>query len=561
MLAYDLYKTNKGRTSTFAKTTAPIKKIFFEKNVITVDNVIKDFPKSNQISLEILQEWFSMPLNTLECKKMKLVDVSTQSSQLPPYVRIYCMMEKNKKIITMTTGKKQECTATYHIDDEKVEFNSLADVKIRINKKDYSTDDNQDLFGLYVSSKVLDQDATLCAKTFKQIITKFVEYIKEQAKPNLDRVDRKTVSFYLYVLPTTRDIQKNKKEEKQKNTEFDDAFGNTGTCFSSDTTKTAKFLSADDKAFTINCTGKEKLYENLGIGDKTLAKIELPNENIMRISGFEWIFMDMEDHNNTFKQVKGGLLHQLKQNYNMLHGNYAKQKLASLKVMCIKRDQNKLEVVLDENLTLMKQEEILGKIPDNIPMNALEIMISLSSKKEIWTDYMYVVRAFLAGTKIERRYFIDFFTKQIQKEMPEMLENKNRQVVIYFFKRADFIIKFLSRLPHTQDNTMTDDEEFAYKIGLITRYYIDHKRDTKDQNNSLLGILKYSKYDKASLQNVLVKIGAGIANSKANTTDASKQNDALVKIEKQIQSEMPKNEINEQNNDYSYFFYKGYFTG
>ena len=570
MLAYELYISNKDK-ETITKRETPIKKIFFENNTITVENVHSP-SMSNQPSIKLLQDWLSMPLNNASYDQIKLVDISVQSSQKSPYVSIYCLLEKIKESkdnytykIMMTIGKEPNfCKATYDITEQKLVFENLSDVKVRINKNDYFTSDYKNLFEQYTSTKILTQDGRLRPEIFKQIIIKFIENVKSHTMPDLTGLDKKLVPFWLYILPTNQKIIK--KQENKGGAEFVDAFGNTSTHFSSNTTLTAKFLSSDDKAFTINCTTKDQFYKNLGIGDISLTKVELPIDNMMWVAGYEWAFVDMQNPGKKFLPVKGGILYQLKRNYEQLKKDHTRKvEFVMVKVMCMIRIQNKIEIILNENLTLLQQEKLLGSL-DNIPHMAFEIMIpkTLSKGKPIWSDYLYTIKSFLTKTKIKRDYFITYFTRQLHKQKLDMID-KNIMAEDYF-KRSSYMIKHFSynttnsdRMEETQQ--ITPDEQYAHSIGMIARYYLDFKRKNNETNNSLLGILKYSKYDKQSLQNVLSKIGAGIALSKANNSDSEKRNEDLGKLDNQIQQIIPQNEIIQQSNDYAYFFYKGYFTG
>ena len=575
MLAYDLYKANKDNDSTIVKTITPLKKIFVENGQITVDD-IKGSIESSDPSIEALRDWLDMSLNNTSYDKLKLVDITIQSGQKLPYVRIYCKLDKNKiskddysHKITMTIGKNESMsTAIYDVGGKTLTFEQLSDVKIRINKDDYFTENGQNLFELYKSSKILTDDGILKSDTFKKIIEKFAEYIKLQN--NFSTITKKYVSFSLYILPTKEKIMK-KQESDSKGSLFVDAFGTESESYPTGPTKTAKFLSYDDSAFTINCMESDKMYENLGIGNNTLPNIELSPENCINISGYKWVFIDMNTPENKFETTKKGILHQLKSNYqNLIKGNSSANTLSEMKILCMIQDQSKIEIILDENLTLEKQKKIFSNLKESeIPYNALEIMIpkrASQKSKTIWNDYMYVIKSYLTQTPLEKSYFISFFTKQVYKRRFEMIDPKNKEVekeTMDFFSRSDFIEKFL--LTDNLDNGMQEsqkqllaDEAYAYSMGQIARHYIDYKNQQKEQNNSLLGILKYSKYDKASLQNVLKKIGAGIALSNKNS---SEDNSGILELEEKISGLVPKTEISDPSGDYAYFFYKGYFRG
>ncbi len=102
---------------------------------------------------------------------------------------------------------------------------------------------------------------------------------------------------------------------------------------------------------------------------------------------------------------------------------------------------------------------------------------------------------------------------------------------------------------------INQNEEFAEKIGQIARIYIEFKQDHDENDNSLSDILTYSKYDREKLRFVVKRVGLGVQLSKI--IDASKKD-----VTKNISRLQPKEEIEDDvaSKDYSYFFFKGYYT-
>jgi hypothetical protein len=102
---------------------------------------------------------------------------------------------------------------------------------------------------------------------------------------------------------------------------------------------------------------------------------------------------------------------------------------------------------------------------------------------------------------------------------------------------------------------MNPNEEFAYRVGQIARNYIDFKQKIGEESNSLRDILTYSKYDRDRLRFVIQRVSIGINLAKTNDHD-------ITEITKKVSSLQPKEEIldNEAQRDFSYFFYKGYYT-
>lgn len=98
-------------------------------------------------------------------------------------------------------------------------------------------------------------------------------------------------------------------------------------------------------------------------------------------------------------------------------------------------------------------------------------------------------------------------------------------------------------------------EVFAENIGKIARIYIDFKQKHKENDNSLSDILTYSKYDRERLRFVVKRIGLGVQLSKIN-------DDKKKEITEKISKLQPKEEIEDSmaSKDFSYFFFKGYYT-
>ena len=565
LLAYDLYEINKDSTDTPVKNIKPFKKIFMCNNKISVDETLREKYGSslieNKRDVKIIQDWLSMPLNTTNPKMTQMIDLTIHSSQKSPYLIFYCTLQIKKiqnddmqAIMIVSCGKEPSiCQAEYDLITGKTTFKEN-DIKIRINTDDYFAGE-QNLFSAYQNESILTSDGTLKAATFKKIVTVFFKYIKTRSE--LDYESIKKVSFPLYILPTRLTIEK-KSLTNNKQSEFIDVFGNHATLYPSKTTVTAKFLSYDDPAFTINCKREESFYKDLGIGNYSLDKINFPASHITKISKIEWIFIDINNITKSFEQIRQGFLKQIHYNYKKLDNNPASNKKSNLKVIGMIRDKYKMkiEILLDENLTMNKLEQMFHDMPldkQDIPFMVFEIMIpaGTENKKTLWADYIYTIRSFLTGRKISKYYFVRFFTKELKKQLKEFLKSKN--TAVNFFLKSEFMIKYISS--HVMnDDLMNNDETFAFSIGSIARAYIDYRRKNKEENNSLDEILKYSKYDKLRLQHVLTKVGKGIAISKTDS-------ETIQKIETNIQKLISKNEITDDKTDYAYFFYKGYFTG
>jgi len=340
-------------------------------------------------------------------------------------------------------------------------------------------------------------------------------------------------------------------------TSFTDSFGNVSNKYASNATKTAKFLSFYDKAFTLNYKQNSEFYKNLGIGDESLKKIFFPQNQIFIISRMKWLFIDISSNDTKFVETGGGIYYQLYENYDIIASQNSTHKANSLlKVICYKEQQEKMEILIDENMTMDKMERLFhGVNKKDIPFHAFEVLIDDNNKKKIiWNHYLFAIKNFLAESKIPKSYLLKIFTKTLRSKIHDWLKLQTVAEQSKFFKKTEFCIKCLSMLM-TDDDIMNTNEKFAFAVGRISRHYVDFKEKTGEKSNSLKDILTYSKYDREKLRFVLQRIGIGINLAKANDKDISE-------ITKTVDNLHPKEEIadEEAHKDYSYFFYKGYFT-
>jgi len=339
-------------------------------------------------------------------------------------------------------------------------------------------------------------------------------------------------------------------------TSFTDSFGKASSKIASGTTKTAKFLSYDDKAFTLNCKQNSEFYKNLGIGDKSFEKIYFPKEQTFTISQMKWAFMDISSSETKFIETRRGIYSQLYENYDIIASQNPTQKgMVLLKVICYKEQQAKQEILIDENMTMDKMQRLFqGVKKEDIPFHAFEVLIETVGKSVLWNNYLYAIKNFLAESKIPKSYLLKIFTKILRSKIHDWLKIKTVEEQSEFFVQTEFCIKSLS-MSTTIKSFMSPNEEFAFAVGQISRHYVEFKEKIGEKSNSLKDILTYSKYDREKLRFVLQRIGIGINLAKANDKDISE-------ITKTVDKLHPKDEISDEeaHKDYSYFFYKGYYT-
>jgi hypothetical protein len=154
--------------------------------------------------------------------------------------------------------------------------------------------------------------------------------------------------FSIFIIPSKDEIKYKDSTETVSQDLFQDSFGEDANQYASTPTQTAKFLSYDDPAFTINCTRMENFYHNLGIGNKSISKINMPSKNIFNIGGLSWFFADIKNE-KVFLETKQGIYSQLYKNYQDLKKDNDKDN-SQIKIVCFKKNRAKLEVLFDENM-------------------------------------------------------------------------------------------------------------------------------------------------------------------------------------------------------------------
>ncbi|MDR2719811.1 MAG: hypothetical protein LBC03_03285 [Nitrososphaerota archaeon] len=428
---------------------------------------------------------------------------------------------------------------------------------LRLDDKSYFVDDKL-LFDVYRDAGVITPDGALSSKVFLDVCGAFFSFWK--TKIVIEELNKfSKFSFRIVVLPfsllSQGMVEYRSQEEASTGESFEDCFGNIATDYPTKPTINAKFFSFDDEAFTINCKTGQEFYKNLGIGNESFSKINLPPDRVIRIAGLEWYFFDLDESSIEFADKKSGIYGQLLSNYTLLssRSGLSVPRQSSLKIICTKRAQAKIEVLLDENLTLDQLKRMIERAKSNPKSHlALELLIVETSRDIIWADYIAAIRHFMNGTYFDRAFLVQRLTRILRSYIWDWVKgaiSQSKKKPDDFFGSSQFCLDILTK--NECELTMNENEEYAYKIGIIAGKYVKFKRAEKEANNSTNDILTYSKYDRERLRFVYQRIGLGLSLSKVNT-DA---------ISQSIKNDLPKGEIcdTQAYEDYSYFFYKGVF--
>jgi hypothetical protein len=586
VLAYDLFLQNKSSPAvTNVKRVKPVKKIYYlEKSNARLDDKTPEEYTSEIRSKT--QSILSMPLNT--SPYLYLPNKVTGSNQPRPYIEFYGKMEAKKSGGTIFSisrpgknnkGEKITFDAKYNTATKQRTISTTAKnnhddasaaIYLNIDKKHYFIED-KNLFQAYVDSGALTPDSFLSADAFKAISNLFFDYVEERWTEDMNE---RRMDFSLFVLPS--DLQVKYREEvslvapqrrrslpssslsssSYQTYEEVDAFGGSFLNLPNKPTQTAKFMSFDDPAFTINFAENEKFYKNMFIGLESHKKIGIPADNLVEISGFNWMFADITDPQQRFERTGKGIYHQLWHNYRKLKDKAGDPYLAKaqMKAVCFKTAQAKVEVLINENLSMPELERLFSGIKRDeiIPPLALELLIQRKDRNVVWSDYIDAVRALLGRRRTNYSWLLATFTKMIRINLFDFLKKPSKAKD--FFPRSEFCIKVLNRTEDRDFAFMNETENFAYKTGKIAGRYIKFKESNEESSSSLKDILTYSKYDREKLRFVIQRVGLGL-----NLSKASKEE--LDKVMRFIKNEMPEKEIDDKDSysDNSYFFYKGVF--
>ena len=319
MLAYELYLTSKDSAPVQA---IPIKKIFVRSRPLKIEldkRTLEEYGGSTLPETKLLQETISFPLSNQS--DVGLPDRRTGTAAKRPYITFYGSY-KNGKIAIQINGKKGK---------SKITFGYVAQIDGKVREEPFGTkaehshyasghttlpSRNYDPFEAYQKDGVVDKEGSLSYELFHIICNNFAKFCCEQKiTEKLERTKR-DLRFGLVILPhsmaarneTVKFVEGHDEAETEH---FTDSFGTESAGYSSKTTQTAKFLSFDDPAFTINCTRGGEFYENLGIGRESLQRINLRLGDCFRIAGFLWNFIDLTDPYFTFERTNSGIYDQL----------------------------------------------------------------------------------------------------------------------------------------------------------------------------------------------------------------------------------------------------------
>ncbi|MEM2099077.1 MAG: hypothetical protein QXU99_04945 [Candidatus Bathyarchaeia archaeon] len=556
ILAYELFLKNKDWTGEF-RPKANIKKIYVKSNgkiVINFDDKTLAEYGDESTPADLLKNQLQMPCDTLE--SVGLPFRGTGSNSPKAYVEFQGTLKKNTIALLVSGRQTQKITWKYTFDFAKNNENLTLEaesIKLRLDKEHYFVQ-NKPLYEFYVQDGVINSNGELSKNVFLEVCRKFINLCKEKnLKDKLAEYNGKE-NFRLVLLPYTiinePAVEYREATKARLMQEFVDAFGVAANAYPSKSTQTAKFLSFDDPAFTLNCTRNQEFYRNLGIGATSFEKINMPPEGAIEISGLSWYLFDINDPTMIFGRRQSGFYDNLLSGYLALKNKRysSPHAVAMLKILCVKKTQAKLEVLIDENLTLSQLNKILQNGNLGYCPMVFESLIKKRNQDVIWSDYINAIRFFIKGLLFERNALIKLFTQQISENLYDWLRDPTHRDSSFFTKSV-FLIKLLTK----EGEKMDKNEEYAYKIGKLAGKYVNLKKAAGEAGSSISDVLTYTKYDRERLRHVYKRVCLGAVLLK----DSAKA-DVLNQF---IKDNTPHTEIEDEKSseDFSYWFYKGVF--
>ena len=273
------------------------------------------------------------------------------------------------------------------------------------------------------------------------------------------------------------------------------------------------------------------------------------------------VFFDIRRNDFQFIRSFGGIFNRLYENYHHLknHTNELKT-LVQMKIICIKRDQGKMDVLIDENITMDRMEEIFENefVKDVLNTSNYNMLFEVlieenkkNKKKNFYGQYIIAIKSLITGNRVDKYQLINYLTKLFRKQIyKEKWLEENFNLGIDFFNRSWICLQILF-IRQLKNNFMDAAEQYAYNIGLIAGKYVKYREQEVDSPKSLRDILTYTKYDRDKLRYVYCKVclGVNLSNLKEDKMRSIREYIGKFKLE----------EIEDSYTDLSYFFFKGVF--
>jgi len=593
LLIHDIYQRNvklgRGPPAVASGKSRPFKTIYATDRIEVDTRVFDSIPGavSSEEADGNLFKRLGMPMST-SCVTPPVV-IFGPNDQKKPYVDFWGAIKIVDKKVSITINNRNTSKNKSVGPLATVSFDSMGEREYNINATQEIVQ-RKALVG-YNAGKISLEEAYMKSTVFEdngdfvlpevfvnEALDKFFKQIVPMLKKHVfvDRNDitsgqtygTKPMAFKVFVLPTKDRVEWD--VVKATSDKFIDVFGNRSSVRAPNKpTINSKFLSVDDGSFTLMCKkDASDLYEELNLSKESYVLINLHNEDLFDLSDLEWYFGTDVDAKNRKRQTGESeseeqmiTLSKIKKHgfYTQIH-DMAMAGCNDHRIMCLNRDQNKVEILLNEHCPLAAIKDRLGEIREERLRDAplsLESLIVMkkNNRKTDWSLYMESVRALLHGRKIARYRIIARLTHIMNEAVREWKKGKiSANKLAKMFPPGLFCLEAIADGGGSEFARLENDEHFAYCVGQAVMHFALWHADKNLAGNALL---TRPVYDRATLRSVLSKMVFRLGLK----LDDEKTTNTRMKCAYAI-SQTGNHDISDRGSrtDLSYFFHAGAFS-
>ena len=343
-----------------------------------------------------------------------------------------------------------------------------------------------------------------------------------------------------------------------------------------------KFISRDDLSFLINMNNN---LEKLTCTKPNLVSFSI-SPNKIGVKGLSFYFIFKNKLNGYYKPIleQNGLLNTIYKSYKELDNRTFN--LEDAIIVFVSKNQQKEEILL---YTHIPEEvfHIINKIIDlkggeiNKAYLLEKIFIENLGTTKIINNYINAINDLLI---INSEYFFDYSKKYFNQEISSMRgqiinyikgnftesspKNFCNQANSYlslkynmdkYYKKGNNMSEPDLKIEKDTHDYMSKEENFAYKIGVLTGRYLNLLKQSKKLDNSTYDLISYDKYNYEKLKFVFKRICFSIGINKFENEEFK---DKMINYTHEIDKDLIENKLMSNitnDKDFSFFFYLGVF--
>jgi len=534
LLIHDIYQRNveEGRTLP-AKSSRPFKIVYATDKIEADVRAFEAFPgaTASEEAEGALFRYLGMPLSTASTVPPLAI---VGANEKRPYVEFWGVILIEGKEVTVTVGDKLaagnkipkplatvsldaagETGRKHDVEEKAVQRRVLAGYSVGGKSLESAYDESavfEDSGDLVMPSERVKD---VCDALFDQMVPKLQKHVAEADKEDTGGKRKRkaqSMSFKVFVLPTKGNIEWD--IAGRPSDEFVDVFGSSSSERAPNkATFNSKFLSTDDQSFTIKCRENvSDVYDDLNLSKEAYMRINLHNEDLFSLSGLFWYFGTNEETKNRKRQPREDESEEqlVKRSGIKKHGFYAQiRDMAEVewddhRIMCIKRDNAKVEILLDEYCPLSAIRKRLLEDGEGRLRYSPMALESLILDKD-WSLYMDAIRALIHGRKVARYRIVARLTSIMRKKMRGDASAKD---IARIFPPGLFCLEAIADGGGGKFAGLEDDEHFAHCVGQAAMHFARLRAGKNPTGDALL---TRPVYDRATLRVVLSKVVTGLA--------------------------------------------------